>query len=70
MVPNQVHLDWVRGLAQHPTGFPGVRPHGLKQPQQTGFGFQQRHPQPPIPPLPASYQQNVPHLRLLYLSSN
>jgi hypothetical protein len=47
------------GLAQ-PTGFPGVRPQGLQQPQQTGFGFQQHHPPPPIPPLPASYQQNAP----------
>lgn len=63
------------GLVPQPTGFPGQRPQALMQPsltpgstliqpQATGFpggNFQQSRPAPPpVPPLPAQFQQNQP----------
>jgi hypothetical protein len=62
------------GLPQQQQGFPGVRPGGFQQPQQTGFqplqqqqtgfigsNFQQQPRQalpPPVPPIPPQFQQN------------
>jgi len=75
-----------QGLQQpQQTGFPGAPGFGtgVLQAQPTGFpgaqsSFQQRHPPPPIPPLPTSYQQNapppppppVPHQQPSFLNAN